>query len=514
MRTVLVLLFAAAPLLAGCLADPLPTATSASAAPEAVAPNWYEAPLARDAGHDHRALDQHHDMSTPNFRLLGHDPLATRDAGGRYVGSWGCGETGETAEGRRLAILDGFGRDATVIADVTDASAPFKVGEIVIDGVTAYDDALAPDGRWAIVGLDTIARVPTLEGALLAPRLSARFVDACGGAREIPLPDIAASTGVMLFDLADPSDPVFADWFPTPAFNLHSVSTALVDGRLYVAASTVDLVHAPSYFEFLEILDTPVGGKLVHLSTFAPPAIAAAQGHVFVPSFNGHNDATIQKHPGDGHVYAYLAAWDGGMITLDITIPQAPVMVAQWAPPTSGLVSSGLTDAGCYPWAIHTTFPLPELWDGKHYLIAGQECPFQSDAAPAGELFILDNTDPWNPTLVGRWNLPVDTSPWTVEYQASPHYVALEGKTLFVSMYHAGLWAIDLSGDLAAPPAIGVYVPDLPSGVPNGGSLAPLTEQVNVLSNGDIVLFENRSGVYVLRFDATDPAPPALPFFR
>lgn len=513
LRIVLVAIaLAAAPLIAGC-ANPVPQTASAGSEPvEPMTVDWYEKALARDAGHDHNDFAQHQDMSTPNFVVLGHDALLTR-SGSRWIGSWGCGEAGETPEGRRLAILDGFQTSVHVIADVTDPAHPFKLGEIRMSGVSSWDDTITPDGRWVAIGLNTLARMPTLAPPA---RVSASFVDACGNPRAIEVPDLAVTSGVMLFDLADPTRPVYADYWPTPTVNMHSVSAAIVDGHTYLAASTVALAYPPTYFSFLEVLDTPVGGRLVHLSTFAPPPVSVAGTRAFVPTYNGHDDATIQKHPIDGRTYAYLAAWDGGMITLDLTVPVAPVMVAMWAPPTSGFVSSGIRDNGCYPWAIHTTFPFPEAWNGKHYLIAGQECPYQSQPAPAGELFILDNTDPWHPTMVGRWNLPLDTSPWTIEYQASPHYVALAGKTLLASMYHAGLWAIDLSGDLAYPPSIGVYMPAIHPGVENSGAIPgkPTTEQVNVLSNGDIMLYEDASGVYMLRFDATNPAPPAPPRFR
>lgn len=400
LRPALAFLLLALPAFAGCVDGSL-SATAAESAPEVVEDAlWYELALPRDAGHDHFDVTQHQGASTPNFQLLGHDMLLTRDTSNRYVGSWGCGETGETRDGRRLAILDGFGRNAVVIADVTDASAPFKVGEIVMDGVSAYDTTLSPDGRWAILGLGTLARLPPIALAGAQPPMGARFVDACGEERAIAMPDLAASTGVMVFDLADPTNPTYADWAPTPAFNLHSVSAALVGGHNYVAASIVNLVHS----------------------------------------------------------------------------------------------------ASC---------------DGKHYLVAGQECPYLSRKAPGGELFILDNTDPWKPTMVGRWNLPVDTSPWTVEYQASPHYVTVVGDTLFASMYHAGLWAIDISQGFASPPAVGVFVPDKASPVNNNaGWPSPMSWQVDALKNGDIVLYEVRTGIYVLRFDATNPAPPAYPLYR
>lgn len=481
-----------------------------------MAGTWFETALARDAGHNHNDLAQHQGMSTSNFLLVGHDPLVMRDTSNRLVGSWGCGEVGETSTGRRLAILDGFGKDAHAIADLTDPANPFLVGQIKLRGASTWDDALTPDGRWAVLGLNTLARQPTLTAlALPDVPVSASFVDACSGEeRAIPIPDIGVTSGVMVFDLADPANPKFTDYFPTPAFNMHSVSTAIVDGRTYITASTVQLVHPASYFVFLEMLDTPLGGKLNYLSAFAPPPVAAPQGHVFVPTQNGHNDVSIHKHPGNGKVYAYLAAWDGGVITLDFTVPEAPLFTANWAPPTTGVLSSALTD-GCQAWGIHTTYAIDELWDGKHYLIAGQECPNHSNTnTPAGQVFILDNTDPANPTMAGRWNLPVDTGIWTTEYQASPHYVAVQGRTLFVTMYHAGLWAVDLSGSLVAPPAIGVYMPSIASGVSNPSFAAPVTEQVNIMSNGDIVLFENSSGIYLLRFDPNNPAPLALPKFR
>jgi hypothetical protein len=178
-------------------------------------------------------------------------------------------------------------------------------------------------------------------------------------------------------------------------------------------------------------------------------------------------------------------------------------------------VTSGLTDSGCYAYAVHDAFPMPELIDGKHYLLAQQECPFQGAAGkPAGQVFIIDNTLPVLPKLVGAWNLPISTGPWNVQYQASPHYLTVVDEVMFVTMYHAGLWAVDLSGDLAAPPSIGVYMPDLAPPGNAANSLKPSTLQVNALPDGSLALFEERSGVYVVRFNAADPAPPAPPFFR
>lgn len=130
-------------------------------------------------------------------------------------------------------------------------------------------------------------------------------------------------------------------------------------------------------------------------------------------------------------------------------------------------------------------------------------------------MFVIDNTDPAKPVTVGEWHLPIDTGVWTIQYQASPHYITLWGRTLFVSMYHAGLWAVDLStpAALASPPSIGVYLPAIAGVSPSGTSsnAAPFSLQVDAFPDGTLVLTESRSGVYLLAFDPANPAPPAKP---
>lgn len=135
--------------------------------------------------------------------------------------------------------------------------------------------------------------------------------------------------------------------------------------------------------------------------------------------------------------------------------------------------------------------------------------------APGGQVFVIDNTDPTKPKTVGEWHLPEETGHWTVEYQASPHYLALVNRTLLVSDYHAGVWAADVSSAdlLKSPPSIGVYLPALvPTVAPKRPETLPFDEQVEAFPDGTIVVNEDTTGVYVLRFDATRPMPPAAPY--
>jgi hypothetical protein len=58
-----------------------------------------------------------------------------------------------------------------------------------------------------------------------------------------------------------------------------------------------------------------------------------------------------------------------------------------------------------------------------------------------------------------------------------------------------------------------VYLPAIPPSVPpKKNDTLPFDEQVDVFPDGTIVINEDTTGLYAVRFDATNPAPPAAPF--
>jgi LVIVD repeat len=516
------LALAAAPALAGCFTPAGPAATPASttAAP-AMNATWYLKALAHDKDHDHKDVYQHMGASTPNFQLLGHDFLLTDAYKGAPAFGYGCGGTATRADGHRFVVVNGFQNDLTfVLVDVTNATAPKKVGEFYAKGLGSYDADITPDGKYVVLAFDGILRQPGGDGIIAQPELG--FRSACTDER-FALPDLAFTNGIVLVDVTNPEKPAYADWDPSPGFNLHSVSTSSIDNVTWVVGSELGLTHATSYFVFDTIVDTPLGPKLVRQSTFDSPPATLGDSPT-VPITNGHTDVVMSKHPLDHKTYAYLADWEGGVVTLDMSVPQAPVPVAFWTPPggspTTDLTNpppNGFFDSGpCYHNAVHEVLPAPVAWEGHHYIFAGQECPMKVDEkAPGGQVFVIDNTDPTAPKTVGEWHLPADTGVWTTEYQASPHYLALVNRTLFISDYHAGVWAADVSNAtlLKAPPSIGVYLPALvPQVPPKKNDTLPFDEQVDAFPDGTLVLNEDTTGLYVLRFDATDPAPAAPPY--
>lgn len=503
---------------AGCLQTPGADVDPAPALNAAGLPaDWAARAIPSGEGHDHFDPAQHANLSTPNFKLLGWDPLVT-DALGTSAGAYYCGEVAQTAEGRRLAVVNSFASDvAFVIADVTDPMKPVKVGEYVLPNVQVYDVAMTPDGAHVIVGADPQLKPPstgpgaTLPDGLPGILVQPKFRDACTGETRDAGPEqvLPLAPATLLVGVHDPANPTLEDAHPAPVLGPHSVSTGLAGDVTWVISSITNLVHQASYYQFFQILDTPAGHKLAFQSVYQAPSGANGK----VPVINGHVDAAIHKHPVTDKTLAYLADWDAGLIILDLDIPRAPRMISQWSEFKGGLGYIAGEESG----NLHEALPLDTLWDGKHYTLVGQEIVGKPETHPTGWVYVLDTTDPANPVEAGRWTLPVDVE-WSTDLQFSTHYVEVVDRTAFVTLYHGGVWAFDLSTPekIASPPTIGAFVPDrvspAPPAVENDYGV-PEVLDVLAYPDGTLVVYDAASGVYVLRFDASDPAPapPAWP---
>jgi hypothetical protein len=475
---------------------------------------WAERALVNkgtDDHHDHNDPAQHHDLSTPNFQVLGWDPLVTnyhREPSGGYS----CGTVVDTDE-RKIAVYNSFTTDvALVVVDVKDPTAPKLIGELVLPLTHVYDASVTDDGMFALLATDPLDKGPDRPPAAAAdPTYSLHPVwrDACGHETQGPEANLPYASGLVLVDLREPTAPAVIGYEPQPVLGAHSVSAATIDGVTYVVASTTNLLHGASYYQFYTLEDNPVVPQLLLYGTATAqyPAVKGIDPAVMT-ALNGHVDATIAKHPVTHQILAYLANWNGGMSIMELAGRGQVNPVGLWNDydPAKGSEMTG---------QIHSVLPMQDLRNGRHITVIGQELGGHPDGRPTGQAILLDTTDPTKPHALARWTLPIDVQ-WDAGAMFSTHYVDLVGDTLFVTLYHGGIWAADANeSQWPELPSIGVFMPDRDSGadVFSKGVFPwrPLVVEVGHLRDGTLVTVDHATGAYTLRFNPDDPRVPRLP---
>jgi hypothetical protein len=509
-------LFLATVLVAGCLDDS--GGDDADPGPDAViGAGWAERAVTNsktDDQHDHGDPVQHEGFTTPNFEILGYDPLVT-DYHGRPAGGTYCGNLAET-EDRKLAVYHSFTTNVVLqVIDLSDVTNPELIGELVMPLTHVYDAAVTSDGMFAVLATTPKTSVPENPPTLLDPVGSyterITFRDTCGNEYQGPEENLPFSNGVVLVSLADPRVPTIVDYDPQPVLGVHSISTETIDGTTYIAGSTTNLVHGASYYVFYTLEELPVvGPTLQPFGTFsAQYPLTDVPDPQTTPLTSGHVDATIQKHPITGQVLAYLANWDGGLVVAELVSVGQVEAVGHWTDydPGKGSEMSG-------QW--HSARPLYELRDGRHITLFGQEIGGRPSERPTSLALLMDTTDPTDPKPLARWTLPVDPN-WDGGAIWSTHYLDLVGDTLFISLYHGGVWAADASPEhWPNLPSVGVFVPNAaPPDQPVAlyADWDPLVMEVNHLSDGTLVILDGTSGAYTVRFTEDDPrVPPVAPW--
>lgn len=134
---------------------------------------------------------------------------------------------------------------------------------------------------------------------------------------------------------------------------------------------------------------------------------------------------------------AYASQWQDGVILVDVGNGMAGGSLAK---PT--MISSYRYPIG----ATHSAFPYQSKSAGdRFYVFVGDEqFPYGLDpdiaasAEAGGYIHVVDFTDVKKPVEVARYQIP----------EAGPHNFWVQGDTLYVAYYNAGLRVVDISGEL------------------------------------------------------------------
>ena len=277
--------------------------------------------------------------------------------------------------------------------DVTNPGAIQKIDSIQVDARTVNDVKASPDGRYAVL---------SREGAT------------------------NRRDGLVVIDLADPTSPTVASIFDEG-----------ITGGVHNMFAEDDYLYALANGDKYVIIDMT--------DIYAPR---------FVSEYNHPNSRLHDVWVNDG--LAYSSEWEVGVVVVDVGdgrwggSPENPVFVTSYATPSG---------------ATHAAFPYFQESTGKTYLFLGDEIMQRRGLAWAGYpssmgsysnqydpetgtggiplvtrgyIQIVDFTDPENPEMVARYEVP----------EFGTHNMWVEDDKLYQAYYEGGLRVVDVSGEL------------------------------------------------------------------
>ncbi len=476
------------------------------------------AALASGDGHDHTDR-HHHNATTPNFRPVGHDPMIS-DHYGQTAGGYLCGDAAETLDGRRLAAVESRSDVGFALVDVTDPADPEWLGEMVMENSYIYDLVVVPDGKHIVLvtahtkgpvlpaATSVAPHVSVAGGVWLEPAAGTSVADAAEptlrwntpcSSTPVASDPIPREAAILLVDISDPANPAITNHHRLLGRG-HSAFAVDQDGRMLVMAVTLgpDLIN--SWVQLFEVDTAGDVGILVPLSNYRAPLTETdqVQGNIW-------HDGWISAHPSRGWLLHAVGGHNYHILNVDD--PRQPRPIAAWRdddPAATGWTGN-----------LHGVIPIYDFAPGFDIAIVGPEWGGHPEDHPTGIIRVLDISELDDVTEVGAWTLPHDVF-WEdgATYQFSNHYYSVSGQTMFISMYHGGIWAVDLSpirpGGWANLPSIGVWQPtaDVQSAITV--RWAPTNEEVFAFDD-TIVTFDSNTGLHTATW-TREPMPAPAPW--
>ncbi|MGQ0536190.1 MAG: LVIVD repeat-containing protein, partial [Methanobacteriota archaeon] len=317
-----------------------------------------------------------------------------------------------------------------------DPTRPRLLSQYVTSGGASQEAVPTPDGKWLFLNLQ---RNP-------------------GPTELVADPERGTGYGIQVIDISDKENPRFESFFPVEIRGSHTVFYREIGGVPYVF-----LTAQPSRqgVPTGEVYTTPVGNEVV-IARFSEVGGRHVLQRVSEYRYAGSLTATtsqgcfphdmwVETHPKTRQEILYVAYWDCGAITVDVSDPLRPVELDVYADLAPSTVNR-----------IHYFRPDPVLRDGRVIAYSGPEID-QSPGEP-GYLRVYDVTDPADIRQIGHWRLPGEVEN-DMAFIFSPHNFEFHGDLLAFAHYHAGFWVLDIS-EPEAPAALGFYMPTGVEGAP------------------------------------------------
>lgn len=297
--------------------------------------------------------------------------------------------------------------------------------------------------------------------------------------------DPTPRTGLTVYDVSDPADPVEVGFHPADGEGTHRLWLSELP---YAHIShTLPGGRTQSY----DIVDLTVPAHPVSVGSWSVPGTFAGDADSW---WDGHAQEQQGVHGVIPHGdRAYVACFDSGMAIVDISDPSQPTLVSRisWSPPFGGFV--------------HTTLPLP----GRGLVVATSEgVPHQLQGGDK-RIWVIDIRDERHPVTIATLPEPVPPASTGAASYADlpgtygPHNLhenrpgsLISEQTIFATYSNAGLRVWDLANPFQ-PREIAHFVPPAWE-----GQEASLLNDLYVDAEGVVYVTDRAGGgLYILRYE-------------